>query len=168
MTNQRVGTVLGQLVSYNRIDLQADAHAVLDELIHRESLILPGGLLIRGPDGRWIGPGCCCGLEGWREWLDFLKTGHSPWLGHDPSPWLEIREDQIRVWSDGGVDPAPEVFHIDMDRQAFERELHNVQHEFIAFLDRVRQWAQGIGFSDADALSAMLDGSFSITGVGKK
>src|SRR5262249_5798833 len=35
-------------------------------------------------------PGCCCGLEDWREWIAFLDAGAAPpWCGHTPDAFFE-------------------------------------------------------------------------------
>ncbi|WP_156313234.1 hypothetical protein [Micromonospora sp. HK10] len=43
-----------------------------------------------------VTPGCCAGLEDWREWTSVLDGGQ-PWLGHDPGPEVEVRGALIRV-----------------------------------------------------------------------
>jgi hypothetical protein len=51
----------------------------------------------RGRSRTVIGPSCCCGLEGWKAWLDILTTGQSPWMGHDPAPFVELLGEQVCV-----------------------------------------------------------------------
>lgn len=54
-------------------------------MIDADCLIAPGGLRIRDTSrGIAVNPGCCFGLENWRDWLD-VADGGTPWLGHDPS-----------------------------------------------------------------------------------
>ena len=50
-----------------------------------------------------IMPSCCCRIENWPEWKRLLDTGEQPWLGHDPSPWVEIQDDNFLVWPNGGM-----------------------------------------------------------------
>lgn len=65
--------------------------------------IAPGGLAISSGDV-WMSPSCCCGLERWRSWHKLLRaSAESPWLGHDPAPWVECIGDGFMVWADGGL-----------------------------------------------------------------
>ncbi|MEH2404715.1 hypothetical protein [Nostoc sp.] len=77
MTDLEVGLIFAQLVKYNDLDSESDAYEVLYQVIESETLILPGGLQVRSTADELIYPGCCCGLEEWREWLDFLTKGRS-------------------------------------------------------------------------------------------
>jgi hypothetical protein len=162
ITDLEVGGVFAQLAKYNRIDGGVSSD-VLDRIVAAENLLLPGGLQVASSTGQTIEPGCCYGLETWRDWPRFLQTGQSPWLGHDPSPRLEWIGDTVRVWSDGGMDPVPDAFWIDIDRLTFERELAEVQRDLVAFLKRIEQWAGNLGFPAPERLSAKFDQSFHIT-----
>ncbi|WP_298919641.1 hypothetical protein [uncultured Nostoc sp.] len=86
ITDLEVGLIFAQLVKYNDLDSESDANDVLYQVIESKTLILPGGLQVRSSADELICPGCCCGLEEWREWLDFLTTGRSPWLGQRSKP----------------------------------------------------------------------------------
>lgn len=88
MTYPQIGLVFAQLADFNQIELANDAQVVLEQILEAEDLILPGGIQVISEE-KVIAPSCCCGLETWREWVEFLETGESPWLGHDPSPWVE-------------------------------------------------------------------------------
>jgi hypothetical protein len=102
ITYSEIGLVFVQLVQYNKLDLSGESQTFLKQIVEAESLVLLGGIQAVWAD-KVIPPSCCCGLETWRDWQEFLKTGETSWLGHDPSPWLEIRGDLIRIWSDGGL-----------------------------------------------------------------
>ena len=52
-----------------------------------DSLSPIGGFIILADDFR-VEPSCCCGLLGWIEWRDLSPGSYSPWLGHNPSPWI--------------------------------------------------------------------------------
>ncbi|MEM6751715.1 MAG: hypothetical protein AAF630_01815 [Cyanobacteria bacterium P01_C01_bin.38] len=100
MTDGEVGLVFAQLVDYNDILSEGSANDVLHRVIQAPSLVLPGGIQARAANNKVISPSCCCGLERWRDWLRFMKKGQSPWLGHDPNPWVEKVKELVRVWSD--------------------------------------------------------------------
>ena len=136
MTEQEVGLIIAELVTYNQLDTNGNTNNVLHRVIQAETLILPGGIQVRATADQIITPGCCCGLERWRDWLRFLKTGRSPWLGHNPSPWVEKVGGLVRVWSD----KKAKVFHLDFEPSKFEAELSKVQQDLSTFLARIEAW----------------------------
>lgn len=161
MTYPEIGLVFAQLAEYNQVELVNDKQAVLEQILEAESLILPGGIQVIS-EQKIISPSCCCGLETWREWMDFLETGESPWLGHNPSPWVESQGDIVRVWSDGGSEPTNHAFHIDVSRSQFERMLRSVEQELQAFLFCIESWTQEVGFAESSKLFQKFDECFSI------
>ena len=127
MTEQEIGSIVAQLVQYDQLEFSEDSHLVLDRILTAESLILPGGIQAILGD-QTIDPSCCCGLETWRKWQAFLTTGNSPWLGHDPSPWVEANHEQIRIWSDGGLGESTQnALRIDVSRSTFRQAVQNVE-----------------------------------------
>jgi hypothetical protein len=130
----------------------------------KEYLYLSGSLQVCKGDST-ISPGCCSYLRDWREWLAFLPTGNSPWLGHDPSPWLELIDDKIvRIWWDNESNKWGESnFWIDIDRELFKLELLKVQQDLTEFLVRLESWAKTLGFPEPKRLSAKFDRCFSIS-----
>ncbi|MDJ0705407.1 MAG: hypothetical protein QNJ46_19155 [Leptolyngbyaceae cyanobacterium MO_188.B28] len=161
MTYPEIGLIFAQLAQYNQIELTNDKQAVLEQLLEAESLVLPGGIQILSEE-KVIPPSCCCGLETWREWINFLKTGNSPWLGHDPSPWVESQGNVIRVWSDGGIEPIKNAFYVDVSRPYFKRALMLVEQELQAFLFSIESWAQNVGFTGSNGLFQKFDDCFKI------
>ena len=160
MTAGDIGLVFAQLVNYNRIEGRG-IDALQAGIVEAESLILPGGLQSSCGDQE-IDPGCCCGLESWREWKQVLE-GRSPWLGHDPAPWVELSGSVVQVWSDGGLGEARDAFSIPFERQRFEAELDRAGKELRTFLTLSAAWAQSAGFSDVDGVCRKLDRCFAIS-----
>ncbi|MFB2970868.1 hypothetical protein ACE1CD_18000 [Aerosakkonema sp. BLCC-F183] len=158
----QIGLVFAQLAQYNRIELTADRQTVLRQILKAKSLVLPGGIQVVCQKRGTISPSCCCGLESWREWIDVLKTGTSPWLGHDPSPWIEITGDVVRVWSDGGIMQVNDAFYIDISRTHFEELLRLVKRDLEGFLFCIESWAREIGFVESKELVHKFDECFSI------
>ncbi|GAA2460250.1 hypothetical protein GCM10010405_50710 [Streptomyces macrosporus] len=107
MTPLEVGTALATLADYNSRTPDdhrpvTDAHERIRRLLETDKVIAPGGLRIHHTDiDVTVSPGCCCGLEDWREWLD-ITNGDTPWLGHDPSPRVEHADPVVRLWPHGG------------------------------------------------------------------
>ncbi|KAI9135143.1 hypothetical protein [Acaryochloris sp. CCMEE 5410] len=161
MTYPEIGLVFAQLARYNQIELANNKHTVLEQILEAESLVLPGGIQIVS-EAKVIPPSCCCGLETWREWIDFLQTGYSPWLGHDPSPWVERQGTIIRIWSDGGLEPMRDAFNIDVSQPEFEKALMGVERELQAFLFSIESWAQDIGVAEPNQLFQKFDHCFNI------
>ena len=147
MTLPEIGLVFAQLANYNQIPLANDGQTVLQQIVEAETLVLPGGIRVVCESQKTISPSCCCGLETWREWLDFLKTGNSPWLGHDPSPWLEIQGETVRIWSDGGLgDVVKDAFYVDVSRDRIQKALRQIERDLQGFLYSIESWAQTVGF----------------------
>jgi len=162
MTYREIGLVFAQVVQFNDLDLSGERQAVLKRVVEAESLVLPGGIQVILGD-KFIPPSCCCGLETWREWQDFLKTGESPWLGHDPSPWVERRSDIVRIWSNGGMGESVEnAFHIDIPYPDFREGLKTVERDLQAFLFCIDSWAREISFEQPNALVQKFDRCFNI------
>ncbi|WP_157544907.1 hypothetical protein [Microtetraspora fusca] len=109
--------------------------------------------------GLTISPSCCSGLEDWREW-GALPQGYWPFLGHDPSPWIEILSDRFRVWPDDGRS-AGDLF-IDIPARELPGLLRGVQRDLLGFLNAVEKWALAIFPDRTPALLELLDECFDI------
>jgi hypothetical protein len=162
MTCPEIGLVFAQLARYNQIDLSGDRQIVLKQILEAENLVLPGGIQAVWAS-KVIPPSCCCGLETWRDWQEFLKTGETPWLGHGPSPWLEIQGDLIRIWSDGGLgESTKNAFYIETERSIFRESLQSAERDLQAFLFCISSWAVAVGFEKSDELFQKFDHCFHI------
>ena len=159
MIEEEVGSVFAQLVNYNDLPSGGEAKDVLDKIINSSRLILPGGIQVRETAAKVINPGCCCGLEGWREWLRFLQTGTSPWLGHSPMAYVEKVDSLVRVHSSEKAG----AFHIDFEYSKFKAQLKKVQQDLIDFLLIIEIWAAGLGFPEPQKLSRKFDEYFTIS-----
>lgn len=151
------------------IDVQPPAGRgeVVDALLSEERLVVPGGLrLCDASAGMTVVPGCCAGLEDWRDWTQTL-VGGSPWLGHDPGPEVEHAGDQLRVWQDGGPNRHRGRFagvHVDIPRQDLPELLAGVRRSLVGFLDVLTVWTRQAGLSRrGSALVEAIDRSFAIT-----
>lgn len=125
-------------------------------LADAECLIAPGGLRLSDTaTGVVVPPGCCVGLEDWREWTA-LGRGEAPgWLGHDPGTEVTfLPGDRIRVRvTDGRSEP------LELRREDVEPLLAGVRAGLLGFLDRVAEH----GPRDGGVLVRMLDAEFRIT-----
>lgn len=160
MAADDAGLFFALLADYNRI--ASEDIATLEEgVLAAEHLILPGGLVVAHGD-LVIEPSCCCGLEDWRDWEQAL-TGQSPWLGHDPAPWVEVSGSTVCVWADGAEDAATDTYAISFERAHFETELARAGTHLRAFLKQFARWTQSVGFSHPERVCCKLDRSFAIT-----
>jgi hypothetical protein len=160
--DDHVGAVVAQLLTSNQIDAEGDVRQVLQRIVDATSLILPGGIGARDAGGEPIMPSCCCGLEGWREWLAVPKSRKSPWLGHDPSPWVECDDIRVRVWSDGGMKQPAEAYCVEFTTAQFADGLVAVHRDLKDFLTRLDSWAASIGVGGAQCLVDKFDSVFQI------
>jgi len=165
-TSQQVGTVVWTLIGRSvtaddlSITVTDAAKAIESYLTCDDEDFAPGGLRV-GDDDVVIEPGCCVGLDEWRDWLGVIG-GEVIDLGHDPDPLIEHRGSVARVWKDGGqlpsgAVPAPDESHIDIPRYALPELLGAVQQDLAGFLTALYPWAQGIRADLAGPLAAAVD-----------
>lgn len=122
-----------ELLGYNDIDIEQNKENVIKEIILKDEIVIAGGILFIGESSE-IFPSCCCGLEGWKEILDAAINKESPWLGHDPYPWFEYIENNIRIWSDDyNKNHSNEIYFIECDRDILINKLRLISNDLIEF-----------------------------------
>ena len=165
-TAQQVGGVvwalIGRSVTADDLSITAPdaANAIADYLTHDDEDFAPGGLRV-GADEVVIDPGCCLGLDEWRDWLS-VGGGEVIDLGHSPDVLMEHRGQVVRVWKD--VDqlsraavPGPDEPNIDIPRSALPELLGAVQRDLVGFLTALQLWARGIHADLAEPLAIAID-----------
>lgn len=138
---EEIGLIILQLADYNKASISADARDTIDQILALDGAVLPGGIQIHGEGEKTISPGCCCGLEGWYEWFDFLKTGHSPWMGHDPWPTLTKKDSLVRICSDK---ESRKCFFLESSYSHFKTQLKQVEKDLMAFAYCLETWAKNL------------------------
>lgn len=78
-----------------------DEAALLSWLAESGERVLPGGLLALR-NGVEIEPGCCCGLEDWRQWFWVAEGNDRVTFGHDPLVWFERSGASITIHASVG------------------------------------------------------------------
>ncbi len=136
-----VARVVASIARYNnseiglRDTLQETSAAIVDA----EIFVVGGGLLFREGDFV-VEPGCCCGLESWREWFAAKKGGQSPWMGHDPMAWIDCSGDTAIVWLDEFNAQAATVSY-----EALRDALNVAARDLADFVERLRAWGAANG-----------------------
>ncbi|MGW2842601.1 hypothetical protein ACWCWD_33035 [Streptomyces sp. NPDC001493] len=168
MSSLEVGSALAVLAGYNARadddDIPAtDAGGAVRGLLETDQVLAPGGLSIHDTrTGVTVRPGCCCGLEDWREWLD-VADGGTVWLGHDPSPRLEHADEVVRLWQDGGdAGKASSGQPVEIAVGELPDLLRTVREELRGFLALTEQWAARHVPALAGELVARLDEGLAI------
>ncbi|MEV0971252.1 hypothetical protein [Microtetraspora glauca] len=165
-TPERVGAIVWALIGRNVTDNDlsitvADAAEAIEVyLTSDDEAFAPGGLRVTAGDVV-IDPGCCVGLDEWRDWLD-VQRGQMIYLGHSPDVLLEQRGPVLRLWQDEdqlrpGELPGLSEQHIDIPCDALPDLLQGVQQDLAGFLLALREWAQGIVPGLADQLVLAVD-----------
>ncbi|MFP4008503.1 MAG: hypothetical protein ACLFV6_10950 [Spirulinaceae cyanobacterium] len=162
MSEAEISLFIMQLADYNEISLNNDLLIIINFILMEKELVLPGGIAAISSK-KEIKPSCCSGLESWREWVDFLNTEQTPWWGHDPSPWVELQGDSVRLWSDGGLYPVRKAFYLELSRSQFKGAIASVQADLQAFLSALGNWGMAKEIPETPALCVKIDHSFNIT-----
>jgi hypothetical protein len=163
-TPAQTASFVAGLCAYNHLTAQSVQDAIT-VLLSAETLVMPGGVAVIVAEQKPLYPSCCCGLESWREWLDAMTTGGSPWLGHDPAPWLEISGGLVTIWPDGGLSGGAkgEQPFCKLPVAECALQLQRVEGDISKFLNVLRGWVTEHDPSRAEALVAHLDQRLSLT-----
>ncbi|GEM_PF-2333640 len=108
---------------------------VLRSMMAKENRVVAGGLRAER-DGVIIEPGCCCGLERWRDWFDVKPGGDSPWLGHDPDAYVECATERAIIHADAA--PGAEAIAVDYAELSAARIAADAT--FTDFVRRLQEW----------------------------
>lgn len=171
MTFRHLGTALAVLVRSNQVEEEdgdepgplpgTSPAAALRRLLACDGLIAPGGLQVHDTaTGATIAPGCCFGLEDWREWLR-LAEGEVIWLGHSPDIHAEHHGPLLRLWL-GSASTVPERV-IEFPRARLGGLLASVRQDLNGFLADAGDWAEAQAPGLGAAVTARLDAEFTIT-----
>ncbi|CAM5722413.1 hypothetical protein SMICM304S_05284 [Streptomyces microflavus] len=116
LSPDEVGTAVARIAGCNDIDPDGDRPprpaAALDSFLHGlltfDSLFAAGGLRVTNTStGVAFLPGCCDGLEDWRQRTGFADDGRLLGFGHEPmSPVAERFGDTVRLTVDWSRAPV--------------------------------------------------------------
>ena len=139
VTDEEIGMLILTACSYNQIDVHSSPIETLNAFV-AEDFVLPGGLRFSEAGEVKIVPGCCCGLEEWRDWLD-VPNGETVWAGHNPQPGVEFTDGIIRVWRDE-KDEGVEFINFGVDEM--RNLLKEVESDLNGFLFRLGEWTDSV------------------------
>lgn len=157
------------LFVYNDVPFNENPSDSLQNLInklHENEIILGGGVMFYDSSKRIL-PGCCCGLEQWRDIINNILQKKEPWLGHNPYPIIEYKEDYMVVWSDdylglyGDAKTKSSLQHIEFTNSDMEHFISQMKidiEEFITkpFYDRIREIDEYISDEFVSAIKQWL------------
>ncbi|MQT02383.1 hypothetical protein [Streptomyces jumonjinensis] len=165
MSPLEVGTAMAVLTSCGQGDSDDPAPDTeagirrIQSLLSVDLAIAPGGiLLLDTATGGVIAPGCCFGLESWRDWLS-LMNGEELWLGHGTVAHVERQRTLARVWPD--TDP-PAKAPIELPLAELPDLLQTAHDKLNGFLALAEQWASRYAPALAPALITKLDEDLNI------
>jgi len=163
-THDQITSFIAGLCEYNHLTALS-AHDAISSILLADALIISGGVAVFAGEQEPLYPSCCCGLESWREWFDSLTTGASPWWGHDPTPWLDIKDNVVNVWKDGGLsgNSSDERPYCSVSLHDCKHERKKIESEVRGFLESLHEWTMKVDASRADALVTHIDELMSLT-----
>lgn len=140
-TLEEIGTIVLAACLYGRDEesVEMTPNALL-ALLMTENLVLPGGVRFSQDGAVKVIPGCCSGVEDWREWFNVL-AGEAIWTGHSPTPTVELVKDDLRIWKDSDVEGSE---FIDFRVEELRLHLHQVEADLIDFGRSVGKWKDAV------------------------
>lgn len=156
MREAELGTALAVIAEYN----SDDGPRTIRTLADAECLVAPGGLrILDTATGIAVTPGCCSGIEDWRDWFDLLD-GAQPWLGHSPTPKIDHDGDLVRLWPD-----EDDTFGrpVELTQTALSELLQAAHNDLLGFLRLAGEWAERVDSVAAPRFTAKLDEHWHIT-----
>jgi hypothetical protein len=138
-TDEQVGLFVAVLANPIGGSPPSSLSRTIEDLLAQELIIIDGGLQLSDTAaGVSVNPGCCAGLEDWRDWSQVLAGGGSPWLGHTPDPEIEVAGDLLRVWRDRGHHGV----RLELPKASLPALMKDVHADLVGFLAAVADWTE--------------------------
>ncbi|MEV5974860.1 hypothetical protein [Streptomyces sp. NPDC051921] len=145
-----VGTAMMRIADCNDVDPDGDhpprpADALgsfLHGLLTCDVLFAAGGLrVVDDSTGVSFVPGCCDGLEDWRDWYRLVEGEHTLGFGHAPeSPVAERVGDVVRLTVDAEQGDGPVI---ELSLTELRHLLAGAERDLVDFLALAANWASG-------------------------
>ncbi|MFG2949784.1 hypothetical protein [Streptomyces adustus] len=164
LTAAQVGTAVMRIADCNDFEPQEEhgpcptdpLGTFLHGLLTLPDLFAAGGFRVAdtATGTVFVEPGCCNGLETWRDWLEVLDGTGCAAFGHDPSSMAERVNDMVRLTLDVHETDASPVIELPADQ--VRRLLAGAQQELQDFLGLAGTWAEQHLPVHAGAVTAAL------------
>lgn len=148
LTPLEVGTAVMGIAGCNDIDPGDDGRpprptdplgSFLHGLLTFDTPFSAGGLRVTdSATGVAFLPGCCNGLEDWREWYQVLDGSGRACFGHDPDPCAERHGGTVRLIVDTEQSDSPVI---ELPATDLRRLLAAAEHDLVSFLASAADWA---------------------------
>ncbi|WP_337999725.1 hypothetical protein [Streptomyces murinus] len=125
LTPAEVGTAVMRIADCNNFEPEEDGpcptdplDAFLHGLLTMPDPFAAGGFRVtdRATDTVFVEPGCCNGLETWRDWREVLDGTGCSYFGHDPSSAAERVGDNVRLTLDADAKGGSPVIELPVDQ----------------------------------------------------
>ncbi|WP_405670179.1 hypothetical protein OG612_39540 [Streptomyces sp. NBC_01527] len=164
LTPAEVGTAVMRIADCNDFEPEEEhgpcptdpLGTFLHGLLTMPDLFAAGGFRVtdNATDTVFVEPGCCNGLETWRDWLEVLDGTGYAYFGHDPFSVAERVGDIVRLTLDAhGTDGSP-VIELSVDQ--VRRLVAGAQQDLQDFLSLAGTWAEQHLPAHAAAATAAL------------
>ncbi|WP_405477434.1 hypothetical protein [Streptomyces canus] len=150
LTPAEVGTAVMRIADYNDFEPEEEhgpcptdpLGAFLHGLLTMPDLLAAGGFRVtdNATDTVFVEPGCCSGLETWRDWLEVLDGSGCSYFGHDPSSMAERVGDTVRLTLDAHAKDDSPVIELPVDQ--VRALVTGAQQDLRDFLGLAGTWAE--------------------------
>ncbi|MBT2382011.1 hypothetical protein [Streptomyces sp. ISL-11] len=145
---EEVGTAVMRIASCNDIDPGHDDRpprpadplgSFLHGLLTFDNPFAAGGMRVTDSHkGTTFLPGCCNGLEDWRDWREVVDgSGHAS-FGHDPDPFAERFGDTVRLTVDAEQSDSPVI---ELSVTELRHLMDGAERDLARFLSVAFDWA---------------------------
>ncbi|MDA2803361.1 hypothetical protein [Nocardiopsis suaedae] len=148
LSSAEVGTAVMCIANYNSIgpdggrppEPAASLDSVLRGLLTYEDPLAAGGLRVTDRStGVTFEPGCCDGLEEWRDWHRLVEDGSVLGFGHPPvSPIAERFGDTVRLTVNAELSDSPVI---ELRVTELPNLLTGVERDLVDFLALAADWS---------------------------
>ncbi|MEV6731380.1 MULTISPECIES: hypothetical protein [unclassified Streptomyces] len=150
LTLAQVGTAVMRIADCNDFEPEEEhgpcptdpLGTFLHGLLTMPDLFAAGGFRVTDntTDTVFVEPGCCSGLETWRDWLEALDGTGCSYFGHDPSSVAERVGDTVRLTLDAHAKDGSPVIELPVDE--VRALVAGAQQDLQDFLSLAGTWAE--------------------------
>ncbi|WP_394437796.1 hypothetical protein [Streptomyces sp. SGAir0957] len=156
MTPADVGTAVMRIADDNAVEPDPrdeprptdPLDAFLHGLLTMPDLIASGGFRVTddATGTVYVEPGCCNGLESWRDWLELFDGTGQAAFGHDPSSMAERVGDSVRltydVMPDADADPDADNPVVELPVDQVRALVTGAHQDLRDFFGLAETWAE--------------------------